>query len=543
MRMQQREKMAFDVLIVGAGPAGLAAAIRFAQLSKQKNQPLSICVIEKGSTVGAHLLSGAVLEPDALNELLPDWQSKKTDLGTAVTRDHFYFLTAKRAIALPTPKAMHNKGNLIVSLNQLCIWLASEAENLGVSIFPGFPGYKLLFDDKQHCVIGVQTNDMGLNSDGQPTARFQAGINLLAKQTILAEGCRGSLTETAINKFMLRKNSAPQSYGIGLREVWQLNDLKHKIGTVVHTVGWPLHRQTYGGGFMYHFENNLLALGLVVGLDYQNPYLDPFQELQKFKTHPMIKPLLANGECIAYGAKALNEGGYQAIPKLSFPGGMIVGCGAGFVNVAKIKGIHNAIRSGIIAAETVLEHELTPQVDYTELTSIVKQSAIGQELYRCRNLRPAFHKGLWNGLIYSAFDQFILCGNAPWTFRYKADYLALKPAKSFQPIHYAKPDGKITFDKLTQVYLTATRHREDEPCHLKLRDPALAIKVNYLIYASPESRYCPAAVYEIVDKETNPRLQINFANCIHCKTCDIKDPRQNIEWRTPEGGDGPNYSI
>lgn len=539
----QHEQMEFDVLIVGAGPAGLCAAIRLAQLAQREQTSLNIAVIDKGATIGAQLLSGAVLQPDALDELLPDWREHAANFATPVTHDEFYFLTKNKSFSLPTPSVMKNAGNHIVSLNRLCAWLGQQAEQLGVNLFPGFAGSKVLYNDSQTAVIGIQTGDMGLDKNGQPTDRTQPGIQLLAKQVLIAEGCRGSLAESLAHKFKLRMNTGPQSYGIGLKEVWKVDDFKHKLGLVVHTVGWPINEQIYSGGFMYHFENNLVALGIIVGLDYANPYLDPFQELQKFKTHPLIKPILEGGECIQYGARALNEGGYQAIPNLSFPGGLLIGCAAGFVNVAKIKGIHNAMRSGMLAAETIFKNGLKAEQSYDDFTNTVKQSPIGKELYLARNIRPAFHKGLWSGLIYSAIDQFILRGRAPWTFHYKPDYAQLKPAQDFQPIHYPKPDNKITFDKLTQVALTGTRHREDQPCHLKLKDPKLAIDVNLKIYASPESRYCPAAVYEIVDAETSPRLQINFANCIHCKTCDIKDPRQNIVWTPPEGGEGPNYSV
>lgn len=533
------EQMEFDIVIVGAGPAGLAAAIRLKQLDTN----LNIAILEKSASVGAQILSGAILEPSALNDLIPDWQQKNAPLKVAVNEDKFYLLTARRALPLPTPQALHNHGNYIISPNEFCIWLGQQAEQLGVNIFSGFAGSKLLYSESGDAVIGVQTGDMGLGKQGELSDRVQPGIQLLAKQVLIAEGCRGSLAEELIAKFKLRANSGPQTYGIGLREVWKINDSKHKIGKVVHSVGWPLSAQIYGGGFMYHFSDNLVFLGLIVGLDYKNPYIDPFQELQKFKTHPLIREVLEGGECIEYGARALNEGGYQAIPQLSFPGGLLIGCSAGFVNVAKIKGIHNAMRSGMLAAETIIKEGPAPQKELLNFTQLVKNSIIGRELYKARNLRPAFHAGLWAGLAYSAIDQFVLRGHAPWTFSYKPDYLELKPAKDFTPIHYPKADNKITFDKLTQVALTGTRHREDQPCHLKLKDPALAIEVNYKIYASPESRYCPAAVYEIVDKETKPRLQINFANCIHCKTCDIKDPRQNIVWTPPEGGEGPSYFV
>lgn len=537
--MMSRESMEFDVVIVGAGPAGLSTAIHLAQLAQQKNRPLTIAVLEKGATIGAHLLSGAVLEPGALNELIPNWQNIAQINKAPVTTDQFYWLTKKHALRLPKLKQMSNQGNFIISLGELCQFLSQEAEKLGVSIFPGFAAHQVLFDEN-NSVIGVQTGDFGLNKQRQPTDRYQPGINLLAKQTVFAEGCRGSLSELLIKKFNLRAVDKPQTYGIGIKEIWRVKSALHQPGKVIHTVGWPLQSDTYGGSFVYHLKNNLVAVGMVIGLDYPNPYLDPFQELQRFKTHPMIKPLLENGECLRYGARALNEGGFQATPQLTFPGGLLVGCAAGFVNIAKIKGIHNAIRSGMLAAKTIIDAPvLTAQLSNYQMA--VEQSPIYQELYQVRNIRPAFHTGLLPGLLYSGIDQYLLRGKAPWTFSNHLDNLSLKPAVQCEPIVYPKADGKITFDKLTQVYLTATQHREDEPCHLLVRDPIIPIEVNWKIYAGPEQRYCPAGVYEFVNANGTPRLQINAANCIHCKTCDIKDPRQNIQWTTPEGGDGPNY--
>ena len=538
----QRESMTVDVLIIGAGPAGLSAAIRLGQLNQNRKDPLSVCVLEKGATVGSHIVSGAVLEPKALHELIPDWKFRAAPLNVQVTHDELIYLKKDRAWRLPTPAVMKNKKNYIISLGNFCQWLSKQAEALDINIFPGFPAAKLLHEGKQ--VIGVQTGDMGLQKNGQPGERFQPGMNIFSKQTLLAEGCRGSLSEQVMDKFALRKHCDFQTYAIGIKELWKVHPKNHQIGKVIHTIGWPLDRHTYGGSFIYHYENNLLALGLVVGLDYQNPFLDPFEELQRLKTHPSIRSLLEGGECVGYGSRALNEGGFQSIPNLTFPGGLLIGCSAGFLNVAKIKGIHTAMKSGMLAAEVIantpndqLEQELLAyQVE-------LKNSWIYKELNAIRNVKPAFRKGLWPGLLYAAVDQYLFRGRAPWTFHYKKpDNLSLKPAKNSHKIIYPKPDGKITFDKLTQLYLTGTQHREDEPCHLLLKDPEVPISLNLACYDAPEQRYCPAKVYEIITLKGKPQLQINAANCIHCKTCDIKDPSQNIVWATPEGGDGPNYS-
>lgn len=532
-----REFMEYDVVIVGAGPSGLAAAIRLRQL----NPNIRVCVVEKGSEVGANILSGAVIEPHALNELIPDWQARGAPLLTPATEDQFIFLTQKRAFRLPTPPTMHNQGNYVISLGNLCRWLAKQAEELGVEIYPGFGAAELLYDEHGK-VYGVATGDMGIDKEGNKTDRYQPGMELHAKQTILAEGCRGSLTKMAIAKFHLDKNCDPQTYGIGIKELWEVDPKKHHPGLVKHTVGWPLDFKTYGGSFLYHLENNQVAVGFVIGLDYENTFLDPFKEFQRFKTHPAIRDTFIDGKRIAYGARALNEGGFQSIPKLTFPGGMLIGDTAGFLNVPKIKGSHTAMKSGMIAAETIAGHWDNLSDELIAYPERLKNSWVWSELHQVRNIRPGFHKGLFRGLINAAIDTYIFRGRAPWTLKNHADYKQLKKAKDCKKIEYPKPDGIITFDKLSSVFLSNTNHEENQLCHLQLKNPALAIEVNYEEYDSPETRYCPAAVYEIVKLDDGkPYLQINAQNCIHCKTCDIKDPRQNINWVVPEGGGGPNY--
>ncbi|MBL7481078.1 electron transfer flavoprotein-ubiquinone oxidoreductase [Legionella bononiensis] len=539
----EHETMEFDVIIVGGGPAGLSAAIKLKQLAQASHRELSVCILEKGAQIGAHILSGAVLEPRSLKELLPDtWQNAPLD--TPVTQDQFYFLTEKKSYKLPTPKPMHNQGNYIISLGELCIFLAEQAEALGCEIYPGFAATEVLFNDKNQ-VIGISTGNVGIDKEGKETNNFQPGMHLLAKQTLFAEGCRGQLSQYLMGRYHLRDNAQPQTYGIGIKEIWQVDASRHEPGKVIHTIGWPMDHATYGGSFIYHLSKQRVAIGFVVGLDYKNPWLNPFAELQRFKTHPIINSVLTGGERLSYGARALNEGGWQSLPKLIFPGGALIGDAAGFLNVPKIKGIHTAMQSGMLAAQAcfeVLNQDSTNQHELSTYPEKIKNSWLAQELYSVRNIRPGFKFGLIPGLINAAFETYITRGHSPWTLSNHADHTSLIPADKAKKIDYPKPDGKLTFDKLSSVFLSNTYHEENQPCHLKLQQPKLAIDVNLKIYASPESRYCPAAVYEIVEEEQGPRLQINAQNCIHCKTCDIKDPRQNIIWHAPEGGGGPNYT-
>lgn len=541
--MQERESMDFDVIIVGAGPAGLATAIRLAQLAKAQQQELNICVLEKGANVGAHIIAGAVLEPRSLTELFPDWQQLGAPLITKATNDQFWFLTEQRSFKLPIPPQMRNDGNYIISLGDLCKWLATQAEILGVQIFPGFAATAPIYDTVNR-VIGVATGDAGISKAGAKKSSFQPGINLFAKYTVCAEGSRGSLTKIISKQFNLQGNRDPQTYGLGIKELWEIPPSQHKSGSVIHTIGWPLDNSTYGGSFIYHMDPNIIAIGLVVGLDYSNPYLSPYDEMQRLKLHPAIKPILQNGRCIEYGARVINEGGLQSIPQLHFPGGVLVGCVAGFVNVPKIKGIHTAIKSGMLAAEsifTALQSNPLP-VEIVSYDTQLKQSWIWQELKSVRNIRPAFQHGLWWGLGYAAFDTYVLRGKAPWTFKNHADNTQLKLAADCKPIQYKRYDNIITFDKMTSVQRSNTNHNDDQPPHLILKDPSVAIKINYEFYKSPEQRYCPAGVYEILQRDKQPYLQINAQNCLHCKACDVKDPMQNITWTPPEGGGGPHYS-
>jgi len=545
----ERESMEFDVVIIGGGPSGLAAACRLAQLAKADGKEISVVVVEKGSEIGAHILSGNVFETRALDELFPDWQSEGAPVTTAVKGDVVHYLTGEQksirvpGLFLPTP--MHNMGNYIISLGRLCQWLGEKAEAAGINVFPGFAATEVLYDDEGR-VKGVATSDMGIAKDGQHKSGYQAGYELLGKYTIFAEGVRGNLGEALMDKFDLRQDADPQHYGIGIKEIWEIEPDKHDEGLVVHTMGWPLDNKTEGGGFLYHAANNQVFAGFIVALNYTNPSLAPFQEFQRWKLHPKIRPYLEGGKRIAYGARAVNKGGWQSLPKLTFPGGVLVGCDAGFLNGVKIKGAHTAIKTGMLAAESVYA-SVSADGAYAELTDYeerVQQSWVHDELYRVRNFGPALHKfGTFLGAAFTFLDQNIFRGKLPFTMRNRTpDHDSLKKSVDTRVIEYPKPDGVITFDRLSSVFLSSTNHEEDQPSHLRLIDESIPVAYNLPEFDEPAQRYCPAGVYEIVEDDGQPKFQINAQNCVHCKTCDIKDPKQNIIWTVPEGGGGPNYS-
>lgn len=548
--MSERESMEFDVVIVGGGPSGLAAACRLAQQAAEKGSELNIALVEKGSEIGAHILSGAVLEPLALTELFPDWQDRGAPVRTAVTGDEFHYLTNEsKAIKVPDAlvlKPMRNHGNYIVSLGEVCRWLGEQAEALGVNIFPGFAASEVLYDGD--CVVGVATGDMGVDTEGKPKPSYEAGYELRAGYTIFAEGCHGSLGKEIITRFDLRADSDPQHYGLGIKEVWAIDPQLHQEGLVVHTLGWPLDSHTEGGGFLYHARDNQVYLGLIVALNYTNPHLSPFDEFQRWKHHPVIEKTLTGGKRVSYGARAVNKGGLQSLPELAFPGGVLVGCDAGFLNGAKIKGSHTALKSGMLAAEAVfdaLQGSAPAERVLESYAAAVRQSWVYDELHRARNFGPALTKfGVLFGGAFSWLDQNIFAGRLPFTLRSRQpDHATLKKAADAKPVDYPKPDGVISFDKLSSVFLSSTNHEEDQPCHLQLADSAIPLQQNLPVYGEPARLYCPAGVYEVVtgdDKQL--RFQINAQNCVHCKTCDIKDPSQNINWTVPEGGGGPNYS-
>tara|TARA_R110001599_G_scaffold64023_3_gene178483 strand:+ start:56097 stop:57785 length:1689 start_codon:yes stop_codon:yes gene_type:complete len=542
-----REAMEYDVVIVGGGPAGLAAAIRLKQQAQVAGNEISVCVLEKGSEIGAHILSGAVMDPQALTELLPDWKERGAPLHTPVSEDRFLFLSETKAFKTPNfllPACFQNHGNYVVSLANVTRWLGEQAESLGVDIFPGFPAAEILYDE-QGAVSGVATGNMGVDRQGEATASFQLGMELHAKYTLFAEGARGSLGKQLIARYALDQDKAPQSYAIGIKELWEIDPTLHQPGLVMHTAGWPLASDTYGGSFLYHLENNQVAVGYVVGLSYQNPYLSPFEEFQRYKTHPEIARFFQGGKRISYGARAITAGGLQSLPKLVFAGGALIGCEAGFLNASRIKGSHAAIKSGMLAAEAAFA-ALQAQRQHDELLSYpeaFQQSWLHEELHVARNFKPWMSKGLYTGALMFGIDQMLLRGKAPWTLRNThADHTSLKRASACTPISYPKPDNQLTFDRLSSVFISNTNHSEDQPCHLTLKDPSIPVAVNLADYAGPEARYCPAGVYEFVkDAAGQDALQINAQNCVHCKTCDIKDPTQNIVWVTPEGGGGPNY--
>lgn len=547
-----REAMEYDVVIVGGGPAGLSAAIRLKQRAAEKGREVSVCVLEKGSEIGAHILSGAVMDPQAITELIHDWKERGAPLNTEVSEDRFLFLSASKAYRMPAwmlPSCFQNHGNYVISLANVVRWLGQQAEALGVEVFPGFAAAHILYHE-DGSVKGVATGDMGINRQGQPSSAFQPGMELHAKYTLFAEGARGHLGKQLIKKYRLDAGKDAQTYAIGIKEIWEIAPAQHQPGLVLHTAGWPLDSKTYGGSFLYHLENNQVAVGYVVGLAYANPYLSPYEEFQRYKTHPAIRTFFEGGKRLAYGARAITAGGLQALPKLSFPGGALIGCDAGFLNAARIKGSHAAIKTGMLAAEAVFEalHSARQPDELTAYTSAFEQSWLHEELYKARNFKPSMSKGLLTGTLLVGIDQVLFGGKAPWTLHHiHADHECLKPAKDFTPIIYPKPDGKLSFDRLSSVFLSNTNHAENQPLHLLLKDTSVPISVNLTKYAGLEARYCPAGVYEFVKHDDGTgkptdHLQINAQNCVHCKTCDIKDPTQNIVWVTPEGGDGPNYA-
>ena len=539
--------MNYDLLIVGAGPSGLAAAIKFKKMCIENNKNYSVCIVEKGSEVGAHILSGAILQPTAMDELFDDWRDNADcPVKVNVKEESVKFMTNEKSFNIPSfliPPVMHNKGNFIISLGSLCRWLGNEAEKLGVEIYPGFAASEIIIENG--ILKGIITGDLGVDIEGNPGQNYQPGIEIHSKFTLFAEGCRGHLGKRLMSEFDLRKEAQHQTYGIGLKELWEVKPEKSQPGNVMHSIGWPLDHQTYGGSFLYHLDKNLVSIGFVIGLDYKNPYLSPYEEFQRFKMHPSIKPLLDGGRRVSYGARALNEGGWQSLPKLSFPGGSLIGCDAGTLNTPKIKGTHTAMKSGIVASENVFK-KLQQNLEGVELESFQSEfnnSWAGKELKAARNVRPSFKYGLKLGTIMTGIDQIFLRGKAPWTLKHgEPDHCSLQEKTKAKKIDYPKPDGKISFDRLTNVSFSSTYHEENQPVHLKISDEKIPIDTNLALYDSPEQRYCPAGVYEIVNDKGLNRLQINSQNCIHCKTCDIKDPSQNINWITPEGGGGPNYS-
>jgi len=548
MQEIERESMEYDVVIVGGGPAGLSTAIRLKQLAAETGREIGVCVLEKGGEIGAHILSGAVMDPRALTELIPDWKEKGAPLTVPVTEDRFLFLSDTGAKATPSwmlPPCFHNDGNYIVSLGKVTRWLGEQAEGLGVDIFPGFAAAEILYNDGGS-IKGVATGNMGVGRDGEPTDQFQPGMELHARYTIFSEGSRGHLGRQLMERFKLNDGKDPQSYGIGIKELWEIDPAKHKPGLVIHTAGWPLESDTYGGSFLYHQEDNKVAIGLIVGLDYANPYLSPFEEFQRFKTHPTIRAFLEGGKRISYGARSITAGGLLSLPKLVFPGGAMVGCEAGFMNASRIKGSHAAIKSGMLAAQAAFDAVVADR-RHDELTAYpaaFEASWLFEELNKARNFKQWFKKGRTVATLMTGIEQLVFRGNMPWTIhRTKPDHVYLKPASECTPIVYPKPDGKLTFDRLGSVFISNTNHEEDEPVHLTLKDPTVPTRINLPTYAGPEGRYCPAGVYEYVKDDAGAdKLQINAQNCVHCKTCDIKDPTQNIVWVTPQGGEGPVYT-